>query len=47
VYLPGQKGYLLYSVGPNGEDEDGRGPDDTPPGDDLSLGVPLPDVKRK
>ena len=47
VYRPEQKGYLLYSVGPNGTDDDGRGPDDTPPGDDLSVRVPLPELKRK
>ncbi|MEX0704731.1 MAG: hypothetical protein WD069_21715 [Planctomycetales bacterium] len=28
-------GYLLYSVGPNGEDEGGRTPHDDPSGDDL------------
>ena len=35
--------YLLYSVGPNGKDEGGRGPDHDPPGDDLSIVMP----KRK
>jgi hypothetical protein len=47
VYRPAQNGYLLYSVGVNGKDEEGRGPDDTPPGDDLSVRIPLPEVKRK
>ena len=30
---------LLYSVGPNGADDDGRGRDDEPPGDDLSVRI--------
>jgi lysophospholipase L1-like esterase len=42
VYMPSEKGYLLYSVGMNGRDEQGRGPEDTPPGDDLSVRMPLP-----
>jgi len=37
IYLPADNRYLLYSVGINGEDEGGRGEDDDPPGDDLSV----------
>jgi hypothetical protein len=42
IYRPARKGYLLYSVGVNGNDEGGRGYDDKPPGDDLSVRMPLP-----
>jgi hypothetical protein len=42
VYRPAGNGYLLYSVGPNGKDDDGRGPDDQPPGDDLFVRMPVP-----
>jgi hypothetical protein len=42
VYRPTAQGYLLYSVGPNGLDEEGRGFDDQPRGDDLSVRMPLP-----
>jgi hypothetical protein len=45
VYRPAEKGYLLYSVGVNGEDEGGRSRDDDPPGDDLSVRMPLRAVK--
>jgi hypothetical protein len=41
IYRPNGKGYLLYSVGANGKDEGGRGLDDDPPGDDLSVRIPL------
>jgi hypothetical protein len=42
VYRPAANGYLLYSIGANGKDDGGRGPDDVPPGDDLSVRMPLP-----
>ncbi len=42
IYRLAGDGYLLYSVGPNGEDEAGRGPEDDPRGDDLSVRMPLP-----
>lgn len=45
VYKPDPKGYLLYSVGPNGKDEGGRWLDDDPPGDDPRVRVPLPGLK--
>jgi hypothetical protein len=47
VYRPSADGYLLYSVGPNGRDEEGRGPEDVPPGDDPHVRMPLPDLLRK
>jgi hypothetical protein len=47
VFRPSEKGYLLYSVGANGKDEGGRTWEDDPPGDDLSMGMPLPELKRK
>jgi len=46
IYRPSGKGYLLYSVGVNGKDEQGRGYDGDPPGDDLSVRMPLPKPKE-
>ena len=40
VYKPAEKGYVLYSVGVNGKDDGGHGPQDAPPGDDLAVKVP-------
>jgi hypothetical protein len=45
IYRPAEKGYLLYSFGPNGKDDEGRGNDDDPKGDDLSVRMPLPKLK--
>jgi len=45
VYRATGNGYLLYSVGLNGKDEGGRGPDDDPPGDDLRVRMPAPKLK--
>jgi RNA polymerase sigma factor (sigma-70 family) len=47
IYRPRENGYLLYSVGVNGRDEQGHGSDDTPPGDDLRVRMPLPELKHK
>jgi hypothetical protein len=47
IYGLEDKGYLLYSVGPNGIDEDGRGYDDEPRGDDLSVRIPVPKPQDK
>ena len=47
VYRPTENGYLLYSVGVNGKDEGGRGPDDDPQGDDLRVRMPARDMKKK
>jgi hypothetical protein len=46
-YFAKDKGYLLYSVGLNGKDEGGRGYDDMPAGDDLSVRMPLPQLQGK
>ena len=47
IYKPAEKGYLLYSVGPNGKDDGGRWYNDDPPGDDPSVRMPLPELKKK
>ena len=47
IYKPEGKGYLLYSVGPNGTDDGGRGQFDDPPGDDFAVRMPLPEPKKK
>ncbi|MCE9563103.1 MAG: hypothetical protein K8U57_13755 [Planctomycetes bacterium] len=46
IYKPGEKGYLFYSVGPNGKDDGGRWFDDAPPGDDPRVRMPLPPLKK-
>jgi hypothetical protein len=46
IYRPRGTGFLLYSIGVNGQDDEGRGADDNPPGDDLSIRVPLPPARR-
>ena len=35
-------GYVLWSVGPDGKDDRGRGTDDAPPGDDLTVRMRQP-----
>jgi hypothetical protein len=47
IYRPLEKGYLLYSVGANRKDDEGRSSDDNPRGDDLSVRMPLPELKAK
>jgi hypothetical protein len=47
VYRPADKGYLLYSVGINGIDEQGRSYEDDPRGDDLVVRMPLPAPRAK
>jgi hypothetical protein len=47
IYRPSAKGYLLYSVGVNGEDEQGQSEEDDPSGDDLVVRMPLPEPRRK
>jgi hypothetical protein len=47
VYLPSENGYLLYSFGVNGRDDQGRSYDDNPPSDDLSVRIPVPALPRK
>jgi RNA polymerase sigma factor (sigma-70 family) len=46
-YYPAKDGYLLYSIGVNGKDDGGRRQDDTPPGDDITVRMPLPELPRK
>jgi hypothetical protein len=41
VYRREGAGYLLYSLGPNGKDDGGRGHDDDPVGDDVRVRMPL------
>jgi len=45
IYKPNAQGYLFYSVGVNGKDDGGRSSDD-PPGDDLGVTMPLPELKK-
>jgi hypothetical protein len=47
IYRPSEKGYLLYSVGRNAVDDEGHRSEDTPPGDDLRVRMPLPERKGK
>lgn len=47
IYRPDDKGYLLYSVGVDGKDDGGNGPDDDPSGDDLRVRMPLPELKPR
>jgi peroxiredoxin len=47
IYRLTENGYLLYSVGLNGKDEGGHGPDDEPSGDDLVIRMPLPALSAK
>jgi len=45
VYRPMDDGYLLYSLGVDGRDDEGRGYDDDPRGDDLAVRMPLPKLR--
>jgi hypothetical protein len=47
TYRPTENGYLLYSIGVNGEDEQGRSYEDDPKGDDLTVRMPLSQLTRK
>ena len=42
IYRPQADGYVLYSVGPNGQDEGGRNVESEPRGDDIGITMPLP-----
>jgi hypothetical protein len=46
IYKPSEKGYLFYSVGVNGKDDGGRWYNDDPPGDDIGVRMPLPELKK-
>jgi hypothetical protein len=41
LYRPSEKGFVVYSVGPNGRDEGGQWLDDNPAGDDPRVRLPL------
>jgi hypothetical protein len=47
LYKPSDKGYLLYSVGPNGKDDGGRTYEDQQGADDLVVRMPLPESKKE
>ena len=47
IYKPSAEGYVLYSVGMNEEDDDGRGRDDEPKGDDLRVRMPVKEPVKK
>jgi hypothetical protein len=47
IYRQQGTGYLLYSVGLNGIDEDGRSYGDEPAGDDLNVRIPVPAPRGK
>jgi hypothetical protein len=48
IYSRTEKGYRLYSVGPNGKDDGGMKDDEYPhKTDDILLEVPLPEWKKK
>jgi len=47
IYRPDADSYLLYSVGVNGIDEDGRWTDDDPKGDDPRVRIPVPEPAKK
>jgi len=46
VYRRSETGFLLYSVGVNCRDDEGRSSEDEPPGDDLSVRLPLPELRK-
>jgi hypothetical protein len=47
IYRPSENGYLLYSIGVNGRDDEGRASADTPPSDDPHFRMPLPALPKK
>src|SRR5262249_29379524 len=47
IYRPSDDGYLLYSVGVNGIDDEGRSIEDQPRGDDLRVRIPVTEPSRK
>ncbi len=47
TYKLTEKGYLFYSVGQNGKDDEGRWYDDEPAGDDPRVRMPLPPLKPR
>jgi hypothetical protein len=47
IYKPNSDSYLLYSVGPNGKDDEGRTTEDEPRGDDIAVRMPVPAPREK
>ena len=47
IYKPSGNGYLVYSIGPNGKDDEGRWYDDDPMGDDPRVKMPQPPLKKQ
>jgi hypothetical protein len=47
IYRPAGNGYLLYSVGANEIDDQGRSFNDNPPGDDLVVRMPQQELQPK
>jgi hypothetical protein len=47
IYKPTDDGYLLYSVGVNETDDEGRWTDDNPRGDDPRIRMPAPEPADK
>lgn len=47
IYRRTEGGYVLYSVGVNGRDDEGRTYGEVPPGDDLVVRLPLSEPKPK
>ena len=47
IYRPADKGYLFYSIGVNGRDDEGRGYGEGVDTDDLSVRMPLPEPRQK
>jgi hypothetical protein len=43
IYRRTEKGFVLYSVGPNGKDDGGRTAEDSPHGDDIRVQIPVPE----
>jgi hypothetical protein len=46
LYRGFEKSCLVYSVGPNGVDDDGQSPRDEPRGDDIAVRIPIPIPKN-
>ncbi len=45
IYRRLENGFVLYSIGPNGQDDQGRTRDDDEACDDITVRVPRPDLK--
>lgn len=46
VYRPADGGFLLYSLGPNGKDDEGRTAAEPQPGDDIAVRLPLAPARK-